>query len=125
MQCPVCDDIRLKEIEKNGVLIDICPGCKGVWLDRGELDKLMGGVREMQHEYERYTSEPMHASESPMQHQPKPSSYRTTGYASSDKTHSGYGHDYPSGYSKSSYPYGYKKKKKKTVLDTMSDLFDF
>lgn len=30
MRCPVCEDVRMKEVEKNGVLIDICPECKGV-----------------------------------------------------------------------------------------------
>ncbi len=39
MQCPVCDD-RLREVEKYGVMVDICPSCKGVWLDRGELEKI-------------------------------------------------------------------------------------
>jgi uncharacterized protein len=40
MNCPVCND-KMKEIEKSGVMLDICPGCKGVWLDCGELEKLM------------------------------------------------------------------------------------
>ncbi len=40
MQCPVCDD-RLRAIERHGVEIDICPSCKGVWLDRGELEKIV------------------------------------------------------------------------------------
>lgn len=40
MQCPVCDE-RLRAVERGGVEIDICPGCKGVWLDRGELEKLL------------------------------------------------------------------------------------
>jgi Zn-finger nucleic acid-binding protein len=31
----------MKEVERLGVSIDICPGCKGVWLDRGELEKLI------------------------------------------------------------------------------------
>jgi uncharacterized protein len=39
MQCPVCDE-KLREVEKYGVMVDICPGCKGVWLDRGELEKI-------------------------------------------------------------------------------------
>jgi len=39
MKCPVCDE-KMREVEKAGVVIDICPGCKGVWLDRGELEKL-------------------------------------------------------------------------------------
>jgi Zn-finger nucleic acid-binding protein len=41
MQCPVCDE-RLREVEKYGVTVDICPSCKGVWLDRGELEKVTG-----------------------------------------------------------------------------------
>jgi len=40
MQCPVCD-AKLRAIERNGVEIDICPGCKGIWLDRGEFEKLI------------------------------------------------------------------------------------
>jgi len=40
MNCPVCDG-RLRAIEKYGVEIDICPDCKGIWLDRGELEKIL------------------------------------------------------------------------------------
>ncbi|HEX2949170.1 MAG TPA: zf-TFIIB domain-containing protein [Armatimonadota bacterium] len=40
MNCPVCDT-PLRAIQKYGVEIDICPGCKGVWLDRGELEKII------------------------------------------------------------------------------------
>jgi Zn-finger nucleic acid-binding protein len=40
----------MREVEKAGVMIDICPDCKGVWLDRGELEKLqataVGGRRD-------------------------------------------------------------------------------
>ena len=40
MDCPVCGG-PLREIGKFGVSVDICPGCMGVWLDRGELEKIM------------------------------------------------------------------------------------
>ncbi len=40
MNCPVCD-ASLRSVVKHGVEVDICPDCKGVWLDRGELDKLV------------------------------------------------------------------------------------
>lgn len=40
LNCPVCRS-ALKEIVKDGVLIDVCSECRGVWLDRGELDKLL------------------------------------------------------------------------------------
>ncbi|TYP79075.1 zf-TFIIB domain-containing protein [Paenibacillus methanolicus] len=53
MKCPICTDVRMREVEKDGVLIDVCPDCKGVWLDRGELDKLLKDVRTLQNEYSR------------------------------------------------------------------------
>jgi Zn-finger nucleic acid-binding protein len=40
MRCPN-DGSRLVEIERADVLIDACPECRGVWLDRGELDKIL------------------------------------------------------------------------------------
>jgi Zn-finger nucleic acid-binding protein len=40
MQCPI-DDTTLQLFERQGVEIDYCPQCRGVWLDRGELDKLI------------------------------------------------------------------------------------
>lgn len=41
MKCPVCKDVTLLMSEKNGVEIDYCPQCRGIWLDRGELDKII------------------------------------------------------------------------------------
>ncbi len=41
MKCPNCDDQTLTMSERQGVEIDYCPKCRGVWLDRGELDKLL------------------------------------------------------------------------------------
>lgn len=41
MLCPNCDDIDMKQTVKEGIEIDYCPNCKGVWLDRGELDKII------------------------------------------------------------------------------------
>lgn len=40
MQCPV-DGSELVMTERSGVEIDYCPKCRGVWLDRGELDKII------------------------------------------------------------------------------------
>ncbi|WP_353987468.1 zf-TFIIB domain-containing protein [Ruicaihuangia caeni] len=40
MQCPV-DQSTLVMSERNGIEIDYCPQCRGVWLDRGELDKII------------------------------------------------------------------------------------
>jgi uncharacterized protein len=41
MQCPTCPNTSLVMTDRQGVEIDYCPQCRGVWLDRGELDKLM------------------------------------------------------------------------------------
>ncbi|WP_287477030.1 TFIIB-type zinc ribbon-containing protein [Anaerostipes sp.] len=41
MKCPVCKDVTLLMAEKHGVEIDYCPECRGIWLDRGELDKII------------------------------------------------------------------------------------
>ncbi|HEY0628930.1 MAG TPA: zf-TFIIB domain-containing protein [Sphingomicrobium sp.] len=40
MQCPDCSTL-LTMTERQGIEIDYCPGCRGVWLDRGELDKII------------------------------------------------------------------------------------
>lgn len=39
LTCPVCQG-QMREMNKDGVLIDVCTQCRGVWLDRGELEKL-------------------------------------------------------------------------------------
>ena len=41
MKCPQCVDHVLTMAERQGVEIDYCPKCRGVWLDRGELDKII------------------------------------------------------------------------------------
>lgn len=41
MKCPVCKDVTLLMSEKKGVEIDYCPECRGIWLDRGELEKII------------------------------------------------------------------------------------
>ena len=41
MKCPNCPDSTLVMSDRQGVEIDYCPACRGIWLDRGELDKLL------------------------------------------------------------------------------------
>ena len=38
--CPV-DSTELRRLDRSGVQVDACPTCRGVWLDRGELDKIL------------------------------------------------------------------------------------
>lgn len=43
MKCPI-DDSTLQMTDRQGIEIDYCPKCRGVWLDRGELDKIIEKV---------------------------------------------------------------------------------
>lgn len=96
MNCPVCDSVRMREVDKEGVLIDICPNCKGVWLDRGELEKLMEGERDYRREYAQYDDVERSRPQS-------------------DQSYRGYDDDYRK------HP---KHRKKRTVFDIFEDLFD-
>jgi Uncharacterized protein conserved in bacteria len=42
MQCPLCLDSPLEPKFVGATEVDICPKCRGIWLDRGELDRLLG-----------------------------------------------------------------------------------
>lgn len=53
MKCPTCKEVNLVMTDRQGIEIDYCPECRGVWLDRGELDKII----------ERSTSQPPPAPE--------------------------------------------------------------
>jgi uncharacterized protein len=51
MKCPV-DNATLLITDRSGIEIDYCPECRGVWLDRGELDKLIQGSSRDEPRYE-------------------------------------------------------------------------
>src|SRR5690606_15342545 len=123
MYCPVCDGVKMREVEKDNVLIDVCPSCKGVWLDRGELDKLMHDVHVTHEEYDRlqaFASAPSRKSTIPGYHHTSPArSTHTSPYVKSYyDTHKGGKY---SGYDKYGRPY---RKKKKSVFNILEDLFD-
>jgi hypothetical protein len=41
MTCPSCRTGSLTERERDGILVDVCGRCRGIWFDRGELEKLV------------------------------------------------------------------------------------
>jgi Zn-finger nucleic acid-binding protein len=45
MKCPNCEETLIMT-ERQGVEIDYCPNCRGVWLDKGELDKIIERVQQ-------------------------------------------------------------------------------
>lgn len=49
MDCPRCKLATMEERDRQGVVIDVCEQCRGIWLDRGELEKLIArATREME-----------------------------------------------------------------------------
>ena len=53
--CPV-DSTQLRRIERSGVHVDACPSCRGIWLDRGELDKIVEQEGAAEDDFEREIS---------------------------------------------------------------------
>lgn len=104
MVCPTCRDERLVMSEKQGVEIDYCPKCRGVWLDRGEIDKII----------ERSVSE-SNVNTQPPRHQSSQSS-QPSQYA--DRRPENYGRN-------EVYQKDYKKQyKKKSMWHELQDFFD-
>jgi uncharacterized protein len=111
MQCPV-DQTVLQMSERSGVEIDYCPTCRGVWLDRGELDKIL----------DRAAAEaPASAQSSGPAPDPRTES---VGYPQQQPYNPGYSQGYDPRYSQGhsqGYDPRYHKKKKRSFLD---DIFD-
>ena len=98
MLCPVCKSVTLLMTEKQGVEIDYCPQCRGVWLDRGELDKIIERSESVSSQAQP-APQPVVRPVSQPQHEPR-QHYKESHYGSDH----------------------YKKKKRSSLL---SELFDF
>lgn len=96
MKCPLCN-VDLLMSERQGIEIDYCPQCRGVWLDRGELDKII----------ERSTPS---AAEPARDHDER-----------RDREHRSRDYDYDHEKRHDDY----KKKKKKKPTSFLEDLFEF
>ena len=53
MKCPRCPESMLEEHERDGVTVDACRTCYGIWLDRGELERLVARARDEIEQLER------------------------------------------------------------------------
>lgn len=103
LMCPN-DNAAMQTLERSGVQFDMCPSCRGVWLDRGELEKLMAAAADEGRSA---------ASAAPSQHPPqawsappRPEPYRDERYRD-DRRYDDRGH---------------ARKKKR---DSIFDIFDF
>jgi Zn-finger nucleic acid-binding protein len=98
MLCPHCKDVNLAMTDRQGIEIDYCPTCRGIWLDRGELDRLIERA-------ERESAPPP----APVASAP----YREAPPSRDYPKDRGYHHD-------ERYPHGHRKKK-----SLLGELFDF
>jgi uncharacterized protein len=99
MNCPICH-IELKMSERQGIEIDYCPQCRGVWLDRGELDKIVERSQAPGVYQQSYEHKDEHRSNDP---------YKNNDPHRNNEPYRGYDEKY-------------KKHKKKSFLE---DIFDF
>ncbi|HMJ11895.1 MAG TPA: zf-TFIIB domain-containing protein [Polyangiaceae bacterium] len=104
MKCPRCNTSVLDERERTGVTLDVCPQCRGVWLDRGELEKLLAyAKRELEEERTYYGS---HDREPP----------------SSDRR--GYGQERAQSPQHRDTRQGHGSYRKKSWLENLGEIFD-
>lgn len=110
MNCPHCN-VTLIMTERSGVEIDYCPQCRGVWLDRGELDKIIerAGAQSP-------VAAPQPVAQQGYAPQPQQPAYQQPAFHPQFGGHNGH-HD-----SHHNDKHGYGHKKKKSML---SELFDF
>ena len=119
MQCP-SDGTVLVMSERSGIEIDYCPTCRGVWLDRGELDKIIErGAREFGGAQQAAPAAQAAPMAPPAPAQPQAPSYGQQQPAYGQQP---YDNRYDRGYDNRGYgDQGYRKKKKESWL---SELFD-
>lgn len=58
MMCPKCEVVELTMADRTGVEIDYCSACRGVWLDRDELDKIIERAALPMNSSERFSERP-------------------------------------------------------------------
>lgn len=101
MLCPTCDNVSLAMTDRQGIEIDYCPKCRGIWLDRGELDRLIERA-------EQASAAPVPSA--PAQHGKQPPRHSDgRDHPHRDRPH----HDHPHGY------------RQKRPMSLLGELFDF
>ena len=112
MKCPT-DSATLVMSERSGIEIDYCPECRGVWLDRGELDKIL----------ERATAEVPPAAPAPPQQHAEPR-YSEPRYDAPRRDEPRYDGRSDSRSDSRSGSYGQQPYRKKKKEHWLSELFD-
>lgn len=113
MLCPVCK-VGLHMSDRQGIEIDYCPQCRGIWLDRGELDKIIERSGAGEAPVAPLAPQPSMPPQPPMPPQGSPWPQPGGGYPQQPGYGGGYGHQ---GHD----PRYYKHKRKKSFLEELFD----
>ena len=130
MKCPHCD-VLLQMADRQGIEIDYCPQCRGVWLDRGELDKIIDRVTadtanqpQAEQAPPARQSHQQHSNHQPhsnhQQHQQYQQHQQHQQPQGSQQGHHKQKYDHHQSY-KQGY---YKNKKRKSLIGEIFDIFD-
>jgi uncharacterized protein len=109
MKCPRCPESVLDEREREGVTVDACPACRGIWLDRGELERLLLRARDEIEQLERRDERPPRAPEPRYEARYEPRYEQRYEHRRDDDDHYRHGR------------YGHKKKR---WFEALGDIFD-
>lgn len=115
--CPNCN-VGMTQVQRSGVELDVCPQCRSVWLDRGELEKLLQPLREIDTAAQAASASPGASQWSQAARQPSP--YRQDGYGhhGNHESHGKHGHHGSHGEYKHGSEHQYQKNKGwKSILD--------
>jgi len=114
----------MQTVDRAGVHIDQCQGCRGIFLDRGELEQMIGAEQQYnaaqappryQSDTERYPPQSQPPHHAPQRHyRDSPGPYGHGGHRDSPKPYRG-------GYSDSPRPYGHGKRKRGSFLEELFD----
>jgi Zn-finger nucleic acid-binding protein len=114
----------MQTVDRAGVHIDQCQGCRGIFLDRGELEQMIGAEQQYnaaqappryQSDTERYPPQSQPPHHAPQRHyRDSPAPYGHGGHRDSPKPYRG-------GYSDSPRPYGHGKRKRGSFLEELFD----
>ena len=105
--CPNCN-ASMQSVQRSGVELDMCPTCRGVWLDRGELEKILEAGRENQ-TVEHQAREAFHSDVDDFRRDPQGWQQRHPYDAAQQRYRYDNDHDH--------YRHGYRKKKRFDIFD--------
>ena len=117
LTCPKCQS-PMRSYERNGVTVDQCSGCRGVFLDRGELERLVDAESAYYEAQGVSVTPPAPPQQQPQYREPE---RRERGMDLEDLAGRMLGGKKQSGYGHGGQGYGHGKRKKKSFLDELFD----